>query len=287
MRIMAVLALLMAVALPVRAELLAFQQGEWICVAEADGSKVRKITKGVYPDISADGTKIAFNTESGNTRYIAYVDVDSKKVTLVKGIPGNNSFGPVWSQDGRKLAFSIIVDNKWRIGVVDADGSKFTLIGKGVEKDGEVWVPTFAADGESIFCHSLDNIFQVSLEGKVLKKWPIAKIGTGVGMNSGSNLSATADGKSLVADFDMDENFERKDWDGPPPAVWIISLADGKGTRLSPGGTFEWSPRATPKGGIVCQGLTKGVKPSIFLLSPDGKTRKLLVRDASTPSASR
>lgn len=277
----------MALACSLRAEVLAFQQGAWLCVAEPDGSKIRKITKGVYPDISPDGTKIAFNTEDADgKRRIAVADVASKKVTLVPNIPSDNCFGPVWSPDGQRVAFSIFLDSKWFLAHIGVDGSDLKIFRRDGKGD-EFWVPCWSADGKSLFCHSLDDIFQLSLDGKTLQKWPISKISSKGGMNSGSGLSVTADGKALIVDLDMDENFERKDWDGPPPAVWSFNLETAQGRRFSPPGTFEWNPRATPQGGILCQGLPKGTnKPAIYQLSGAGAQRLLLIRDASSPSVS-
>ncbi|CAN5371272.1 hypothetical protein BH09VER1_BH09VER1_05920 [soil metagenome] len=289
MRPLLFVAAALALASCLRAETLAFQQGSWLCIAEADGTKVRKIVKGVCPDISTDGTRIAFNTEDADgQRHIAFVDVASKKVTLVPNIPSDNCFGPVWSPDGQRLAFSIFLENKWFLARIAADGTDLKIFRGDSPKADELWVPCWAADGKTLFCHGLEEVFQLDLDGKTLQKWPISEISPKGGMNSGSNLSATADGKSLIVDLDMDENFERKDWDGPPPAVWSFDLESGKGRRLSPPGTFEWSPRATPFGGILCLGLPKGTtKPAIYQLSGVGAQRTLLLRDASSPSLSR
>jgi TolB protein len=92
---------------------IAYERGENIFVADSDGTHSKKIAEGALPEISPDGKRVAFNTEGdaknrpGPERDIAIADVASGKVTVLKDIPGDNCFGPVWSPDGTKLAFSI------------------------------------------------------------------------------------------------------------------------------------------------------------------------------------
>ena len=108
---------------------IAYERGENIFVADADGTHSKKIAKGALPEISPDGTRIAFNTEGdaknrpGPERHIAIADVASGKATVLPSIPSDNCFGPVWSPDGKQLAFSTMTDNAWHLGLVNADGS--------------------------------------------------------------------------------------------------------------------------------------------------------------------
>ena len=159
-------------------------------------------------EISPDGTRVAFNTEGdaknrpGPERHIAIADVASGKVTVVPNIPSDNCFGPVWSPDGKQLAFSIMADNAWHLGLVNADGSGFRFV-KNAELKPEVFgAPEWARDGKSIFCHDLDNIYHIDLDGNVLKKWELSKIVTDASMNSGDRLSISPDGKALLMDVD-------------------------------------------------------------------------------------
>src|SRR5438034_11584431 len=67
-----------------------------IFVADVDGAHSKKIADGASPEISPDGTRVAFNTEgdaknrSGPERHIAIADVASGKVTVVPNIPSDN-----------------------------------------------------------------------------------------------------------------------------------------------------------------------------------------------------
>jgi hypothetical protein len=49
------------------------------------------------------------------------------------------------------------------------------------------------------------------------------------------------DGKRLLLSIDMDEESDRKDWDGPLPALWAFDLQPQKATRLTPKRLFGWT----------------------------------------------
>jgi TolB protein len=84
---------------------------------------------------------------------------------------------------------------------------------------------------QSIFCHDLDNIYYIDLDGNVLKKWELSKILTDASMNSGDRLSISPDGNALLMDVDCGSEHERKNWDGPQPAIEKLDL-DGKNPKL-------------------------------------------------------
>jgi len=113
---------------------IAYERGDNIFVADIDGTHPKKIAAGALPEISPDGTRIAFNTEAdaktrpGPERRIAIADLATGKVTILKEIPSDNCFGPVWSPDGKQLAFSIMAEKAWQLGLVDADDSGFRFV---------------------------------------------------------------------------------------------------------------------------------------------------------------
>jgi TolB protein len=272
---------------------IAFERGENIFVADLDGSHAKKIANGALPEISPDGARVAFNTEGdaknrpGPERHIAIADVAGGRVTVIPNIPSDNCFGPVWSPDGKQLAFSIMTDNAWHLGLVNVDGSGFRIVKNADLKPEAFGAPEWARDGKSIFCHDLDNIYQIDLQGNVLKKWELANILTDASMNSGDRLSISPDGNTLLMDVDCGSEHERTNWDGPQPAVEKLDLTADKAVRVTGKDDFVWEAFWLRANEFLCIiQKEKENEPSIYRMSLDGKNAKLLVKHARTPSAS-
>src|SRR5207249_3428380 len=134
---------------------IAYEHRENIFVADTDGTHQKKIATGALPEISPDGTRVAFNTDEdsktrpGPERHIAIADLGTGKITILKEIPSDNCFGPVWSPDGSKLAFSIMGEKAWQLGLVNADGSGFRFVNNAELKSEAFGEPTWACDGKS------------------------------------------------------------------------------------------------------------------------------------------
>jgi TolB protein len=272
---------------------IAYERGENIFVADLDGTHAKKVAAGALPDISPDGTRIAFNTDEdsktrpGPERHIAIADLGTGKVTILKEIPSDNCFGPVWSPDGTKLAFSIMADKAWQLGLVNADGSGFRFVKNAELKSEAFGAPEWARDGKSIFCHDLDSLYQIDLDGNVLKKWELSKILTDASMNSNDRLSVSPDGKTLLMDVDCGAEHERKNWDGPQPAIEKFDLASEKALRVTGKNDFVWEPFWLSNDQFLCIIQKENEnQQSIYRMSLDGKNAKLLVKHARTPSAS-
>ena len=272
---------------------IAFERGNNIWVANIDGSHAKKIATGALPNISPDATRLAFNTDEdsktrpGPERHIAIANLAVGKVTVLKDIPSDNCFGPVWSPDGTKLAFSIMAEKEWHLGLVNADGSGFRFVKNAGIKSDAFGAPTWSADGKSIFCHDLDNLYQIDLDGNVLKKWPLPKVLTEAGMNGGDRLSASADGKTLLMDVDLGAEHERKNWDGPQPAIYKFDLATEKSTRVTGKNDFVWDPFWLTNEEFLCLIQKENERePSLYRIPITGKNPKLLAKHARTPSVS-
>jgi len=270
---------------------IAYDRNGKIFVADVDGTHSKKIAEGDWPEISPDSTRVAFNTEGdaknrpSPERHIAIADVASGKFTVVPNIPSDNCFGPVWSPDGKQLAFSIMIDKAWHLGLVNADGSGFCFVKNATLRPEAFGAPEWARDGKSIFCHDLDNIYQIDLDGTVLRKWELAQILTDASMNGGDRLSVSPDGKALLMDVDCGSEHERKNWDGPQPAVEKFDLSADKAVRITGKDDFVWEPFWLSANEFLCIIQKENEnQPSIYRMSLDGKNPKLLVKHARTPS---
>src|SRR5207244_9267943 len=63
---------------------IAFERNNAVCIANLDGTNEKKIADGIFPAISPDGTRVAFNTvektsETSYVRHMAVVDVATGK----------------------------------------------------------------------------------------------------------------------------------------------------------------------------------------------------------------
>jgi TolB protein len=271
---------------------LTFERDASVYLANLDGSNPKKISRGQCPELSSDGTKLAFNTvqEDGQPahRKIAIYDCATARTAIFDDVPSDNCMEPRWSADGKQLLFAYYANNDRFTGVINADGTGFRCAQTGEEKHHTYWSATWAADGQSIFAQDMENLYRLDLSGKVLKKWPVEKIAPRGGMSGGIRLDASPDGKTLLMDVEMDEK-ERKGWDGPPASIWLLDLASEKATRLTPKDLYAWDCKwldAPDSILFVSQGAREKTT-SVYQMTTtkQGKDRQLLAKDARCPSA--
>jgi len=179
-----------------------FKDGD-IWISDANGSHAKKLTHGSWPDLSSDDKRIVFNTDEDKdstvTRRIAIIDVQSKKITVLKNIPSNNSFDPNWSPDNHKILFNTFLNGVWQVAVIDADDKNYRVL----KNTKDVYQPVWAVDGKSFFCHDITYIYWVDLDGKIIKKWDVSVVFPKGALSSASELDVSPDGKQLIVEVDM------------------------------------------------------------------------------------
>ncbi len=261
----------------------AFQTDEAIFVADLEQPEApaKKLTGGYDPAISPDGKAVAFTQqdEDGNRR-IAIVDVETAKVRLVAGIPGENAFLPAWSIDGKQLYFHHFGTSNWRLARVDAEGGGFTIILEEGGREAGAYGPF--PNGNGWLCHDLDSFF-------VLKAGEIFEVpnSTNVtGLSLPSRLSVAPDCQRALFEIFVEEDMGPDD-EGPPAAISLIDLTTGKRTQITARGINGMYPNWLPGGEeFLFAGYdVKTNQSSIYRMKLEPGAKPVLVRkNASWPS---
>jgi TolB protein len=273
---------------------IAFERDDFVWVANRDGTDAKRVAGGSFPSISPDAKRVVFTTteKSGNTylRRIAIADVASGIANLFKEVPSNNAYYATWSPDGKRILFTLRVNEVWDLGVIDADETNFHTIRKGAQNETTLYSPVWSHEGESVFCQDMTNIYRVDLKGAVLAQWNIETIVPNGNMSGDGRITVSPDGKRLLLSIDMDEEHDRRDWDGPPPALWSFDLVTQKATRITPTKIFGWDGCWLDNDNILFLSQDANEKePSIYRMSlgKNGKDRELVIKNARMPSASK
>lgn len=270
---------------------IAFERNDAIYVANADATVVRKLVDGIFPAVSPDGTRIAFTsverTGATSTRHIAVAEIATGQKQVFKDVPSDNSYYPVWSPDGRWLVFILRQDELWHLGMIKPDGTTFNFVKKGTSNEPKLYTPCWARDGLSIFCQDTTYIYRLGLDGLLLSKWNIEKAIPNGEMSGDSRMDVSPDGKRLLLSIDMTEEQDRRDWDGPLPALWTMEIETHKAVRITPRALFGWDGCWFDNQNILFLSQNAGEKSaSIYRMSINRKNLKRLIKDARMPSVS-
>jgi TolB protein len=273
-------------------QLIAFERQDAIWVTNFDGTGEKKIADGIFPTISPDGTRIAFNTvekTSATTyvRHMAVVEVATGKLNIFKDVPSDNSYYPSWSADGKRILFTTRPHEVWDLVVINANGTDFHVLKSGAQNEVTRYSPVWARDAQSIFCEDMTNVYQLGLDGAVRGQWKINTVVPKGDMSGDGRIDVSPDGRRLLLSIDMGEEANRKDWDGPLPALWAFDLGSQHAIRLTPKKLFGWDGVWLDNNNILFLSRAAGEKEdSIYRMSSDGKNLKRLIKNGRFPSVS-
>ena len=270
----------------------AFERNNAVYLANLDGTGERKIADGIFPAISPDGTRVAFNTvektsDTTYIRHIAVTDVASGKTTVAKDVPSDNSYYPTWSPNGDRILFTLRQNEVWDLGLINADGTDFRVLKKGDPNEVTHYSPVWARDGQSVFCQDMTNIYRLGLDGAVIAQWRIDKIIPNGDMSGDCRIDVSPDGKRLLLGIEMGEEANRKDWDGPLPALWSFDLDSQRTIRLTPKKLLGWDGVWLDNANVLFLSQPIGEKEAfVYRMSIYGKDLKRLIKNARFPSVS-
>lgn len=146
----------------------------WIYIRDISTGKTVQLTPGQTPDLSHDGTRIAFVSERSGNNQIYIINVDGTGLRLLNtGL--DNNIDPVWSPDGTQIAFASNHDNRDHdIYKSNLNGDVTLLYQSGSDDRNPEWSP----DGSKIAFTSGINtthIYTMNNDGSDLK-WVYRRI---------------------------------------------------------------------------------------------------------------
>jgi Tol biopolymer transport system component len=268
--------------------LLCFARDKNVYVSTLDGTDERLVVQGgADPEISPDGTKIAYTDNYGEGRRIAVKNLTDQKTTIFKKLPSENAYGPTWSPDGQSVLFRILNGQHWglaRISVNSAEVKPVNIPGTDQE---DVFSPTWSPDGQTIYCQDLTDLYQVDLAGQIKARWRISSILPRADMNRNARIQPAADSKFFLLDVQLDQDGPIEGWVGPPAAIVIVDIEAREVRPLTPGNLYGWGVWRLNDNEVLFTGTEDGQHFSIYQMALDSTEPKRLVATGSNPSASR
>ena len=278
----------------------------WVFMSDLDGKNEVKLFNGFDHDVSPDGSKIAFTytpPEKGKNadfkRYIAIYDISTKKTSVIKKIPGVNSYGPKWSSDGKRLLFNIFLDvngtKHWRFGVYNVEGDKVDIIIKDAALpskkvfDAGLYSPFWVDDDTAICCNDFNYFYKFSAEtGRQLEAIPSGKVmPKNTALDSAVEFRSLKNGRWFFCAELSDERCKQCEPTEMKGAVMEYLPDSGKIVRISPSDYCVQSAAYTHDGKIVFSAHKIGAKPAsidnpndIYIMDMADKKPRLLIKKA-------
>src|SRR2546428_9269522 len=233
-----------------------------IFVMNADGTGQTDISKAGAdhnPSWSPDGTKIAFDRNSGGNDEIFTMNANGTGQTrLTNELPGFFDESPRWSPDGTKIVFESTRDGNFEIYTMNADGTGVTRLTNNAAFDG---FPSWSPDGTKIAFESTRDTSRAEI-------YTMNADGTGVTRLTNNAAfdgfpSWSPDGTKIAFESDKDSSkFQDQ--------IYTMN-ADGTGvTRLTNNAAFDGFPSWSPDGTKIALESTIDGNLEIYTMNADG-----------------
>ena len=236
-----------------------------------DGSDVQSLTSdGRAPAWSADGSKIAFESNSDGDNEIYVMNADGTGRTQLTSNSSDDS-APTWSPDGSRIAFSTTRDGIGRIYVMNPDGSDPVSLTSRVG-DGHDNLPSWSPNGAKIAFTStrgagFSQIYVMNADG-----------------TDQTALTTSSDGEydprwspdgSKIA-FTHVETLTPQ-WD-----IYVMNASGSGVANLTMSPTFnEATPAWSPDGSKIAYISNRGGNSAIYSISPDGSNEAAIPNSAA------
>jgi len=210
-----------------------FDTNLYLLDVDRPGSQARIIASSTraesHPQISPDGSRIAFASDRSGAQEIWIAGVDGSTPTRLTALGGQAAHSPAWSPDGKRIAFSGLKSGNRDIYVIDANGGGLHRLTDDALEEGR---PMWSRDGRFLYYYSLrggrSNTLRLPVEGGQ----PVQ-----ITRNGGHRAWESPDGSSLFIEKAETPGLFRARLDGSGETMLLPDVLVG-GCSLSRDGIF-------------------------------------------------
>ncbi len=218
-------------------------------IMNADGSKNRFLTRGSRPRWSPDGTRIVYLADGepqGSQLFVRWMDAEgaTSQITRTENTPNNFQ----WSPDGNSLGFIMLVPERetWDISMPPApQDADWTAAPRMVTRT------HYRQDRVGFQAEGFTHLFVAPADGGTPRQITEGPWNVGArfsGINVGSGVSWTPDGRSLVFDGLMAEDADNRYGES---AIYRVDVRTGGVETVTSEKGFWTSPTVSPDGNSV------------------------------------
>lgn len=222
-----------------------FYRDGYVYLYDVSTKESRQILKGSDPDISPEGTAIAFTDGMprpfGNARTIKALDLEGNRINEFQSLVEIYSFSPRWSHNGNKLAFDTVLGNRPHVGIIDSETGAFEDVSRNLLTD-NLRFDSWLDDDKSVICHDLENIYEIALDGRLLQTIPIRTIIHESDISTGTRFCFSPDRRYLLFDGHREPENE---------AIYLYSFESRKLSAITPETIDARGPVWLPSGKAV------------------------------------
>jgi Tol biopolymer transport system component len=249
----------------------------YVISADADGpvNLTRNSCADDEPDLSSDGSKIAWESDRDGNFEIYVMNADGSDVTQ---LTTDGGLAPRWSPDGQRIAYT----RGGTIKVMNADGSaSVVVLAGGAEEEGEDLCQSggfpggWSPDGSRIVYYAasvagaVGHVCTVTVDGSdvevVVSEPPVYNV----------EPVWSPDGKLIAFRSIREGNHD----------IFVVKLEDGSEQRLTEIDALDTEPDWSPDGEwIVFASNRDGVATDIYVMRADGSDVRRLTEDPAKDS---